>query len=220
MLIYSSSEAEDSNDHNVPTTKLFGRERSVHSLLGGGQVANLLLWRNKSLSAAILLGITMIWFLFEVVEYNFVSLICHISILVMLIVFLTYTAAKFANWDLPDIHEITIQESAFRWLYRKVNWVLLRFYEISSGENFIEFFLVIGSLWMISVLGSYFSSLNLLFFCFICLGTLPVLYEQYEQEVDRLIRKGSKDAKKVLKKFDSKVLNKIPRGRVKDKKRK
>ncbi|KAL7604143.1 reticulon-like protein B9 [Lactuca sativa] len=220
MLIYSSSEAEDSNDHNAPTTKLFGRERSVHSLLGGGQVANLLLWRNKSLSAAILLGITMIWFLFEVVEYNFVSLICHISILVMLIVFLTYTAAKFANWDLPDIHEITIQESVFRWLYRKVNWVLLRFYEISSGENFIEFFLVIGSLWMISVLGSYFSSLNLLFFCFICLGTLPVLYEQYEQEVDRLIRKGSKDAKKVLKKFDSKVLNKIPRGRVKDKKRK
>nr|KAJ0208691.1 hypothetical protein LSAT_V11C400163550 [Lactuca sativa] len=201
MLIYSSSEAEDSNDHNAPTTKLFGRERSVHSLLGGGQVANLLLWRNKSLSAAILLGITMIWFLFEVVEYNFVSLICHISILVM---------------DLPDIHEITIQESVFRWLYRKVNWVLLRFYEISSGENFIEFFLVrmhlnyvIGSLWMISVLGS-----------FICLGTLPVLYEQYEQEVDRLIRKGSKDAKKVLKKFDSKVLNKIPRGRVKDKKRK
>lgn len=37
MLIYSSSEAEDSNDHNAPTTKLFGRERSVHSLLGGGQ---------------------------------------------------------------------------------------------------------------------------------------------------------------------------------------
>ncbi|KAL4586649.1 hypothetical protein LXL04_011290 [Taraxacum kok-saghyz] len=218
MFIYSS-DAEDSNDQNVPTTKLFGREKSLHSLLGGGQVANLLLWRNKSFSAAILLGITMIWFLFEVVEYTFVSLICQISILVMLILFITYTTAKFANWDLPDIQEITIQESAFRWLYKKTNWVLLRFYEISSGENLFEFFLVIGSLWMVSVIGNYYSSLNLLFFCCICLGTLPALYEQYQQEVDRLVRKGSKDARKVLKKLDSKVLNKIPRGRVKDKKR-
>nr|XP_043623202.1 reticulon-like protein B9 [Erigeron canadensis] len=220
MPIYSSSDLEDSNGPNSLSAKFFGRERPLHYVFGGGQVADLLLWRNKSLSAAVLLGITMIWFLFEVMEYNFVSLMCHLSILVMLMVFITYTAAKFANWDLPDIHEITIQESVFRWLYRKINWVLVRFYDISSGENFIEFFLVIAALWMVSVIGSYFSSLNFLFFCAICLGTLPALYEQYEREFNHLISKGTKDAKKAFKKFDAEVLNKIPRGHVKERKRK
>nr|GEY87155.1 reticulon-like protein B9 [Tanacetum cinerariifolium] len=220
MPKYSSSETEDSHDPNSLSAKFFGREKPLYYVLGGGQVADLLLWRNKSLSAAVLSAVTMLWFLFEVVEYNFVSLICHITILVMLMVFITYTAAKFADWDLPDIHEITIQETAFRWLYRKVNWVLLRFYEISSGENFMEFFLVIAGLWMTSVIGNYFSSMNLLFFGAICLGTLPALYEHYESEVNHLILKGSKDARKVFKKFDTEVLNKIPRGRVKERKRK
>ncbi|KAM0016754.1 hypothetical protein Hdeb2414_s0028g00700141 [Helianthus debilis subsp. tardiflorus] len=218
MPIYSSSDFEESNDHNNLSGKLFGRERSLHSALGGGQVADILLWRNKSLTAAILLGFTMIWFLFEVLEYNFVTLVCHITILVMLMVFVTYTTAKFTDWDLPDIHEITLQESAFKWLYRKLNLFLLRFYEISSGENFLEFFMVIGALWMISVIGNHFSSLNLLFFCVICLGTLPALYEEYEKEVDHLISKGKKDASKMLKKLDAEVLKKIPRGRVKEKK--
>ncbi|KAI7738896.1 hypothetical protein M8C21_002059 [Ambrosia artemisiifolia] len=189
MPIYSSSDLDESNDHKSQGGRWFGRDRSLHSALGGGQVADILLWRNKSLSAAILLGFTMIWLLFEVLE------------------------------DLPDIHEITIQESAFKWLYRKLNLFLLRFYEISSGENFLEFFLVIGALWMISVIGNHFSSLNLLFFCVICLGTLPALYEEYEKEIDHLISKGKKDAKKMLKKFDAEVLRKIPRGHVKEKKR-
>lgn len=54
----------------------------------------------------------------------------------------------------------------------------------------------------------------------ICLGTLPALYEQYEREVNHLISKGMKDAKKMFNKFDVDVLNKIPRGRVKERKRK
>jgi len=52
---------------------------------------------------------------------------------------------------------------------------------------------------------------------FLCLHTLPVLYEQYEGEVDHLATKGSQDLKKIFKKIDSKVLNKIPRAPVKDK---
>ncbi|KAL8229961.1 hypothetical protein R6Q57_014861 [Mikania cordata] len=220
MPIYTSSEAEEFNNRDSLGRKMFGRERSLHATFGGGPVANILLWRNKSLSASILLGFTMIWYLFEIVEYTFVSLVCHVLILAMLMVFITYTASKFTDWDLPDIHEMTIQESVFRWLYRKLNYMLLRFYAISSGENLIEFFAVILALWMTSVIGNYFSSLNLLFFSVICLGTLPALYEEYENEVDHLIRKGRKDATKMLKKFDAEVLKKIPKGNVKEKKRK
>lgn len=61
--------------------------------------------------------------------------------------------------------------------------------------------------------------------CYVCydegflgLETLPFLYEKYESEVDYLASKGNRDAKKLYKKFDAKVLNKIPRGPVKEKK--
>ncbi len=48
--------------------------------------------------------------------------------------------------------------------------------------------------------------------------TLPVFYERYEEEVDYLATRGNRDLKKLYTKFDSNVLNKIPRGPVKNKK--
>jgi hypothetical protein len=49
--------------------------------------------------------------------------------------------------------------------------------------------------------------------------TLPALYEQYEYEVDHLAIKGKQDLKKLLSNVDTRFLNKIPRGPVKEKKR-
>ncbi|KAL8249765.1 hypothetical protein R6Q59_006633 [Mikania micrantha] len=196
MPIYTSSEVGESNNRSI-----LGRERSLHAIFGGGSVADILLWRNKSLSASILFGFTIIWYLFEVVKYTFVSLVCHFLILVMLMVFITYTASKYTVWieslllflctpmlyalifhnlDFADTNEITIQDYVTRWLYRKLYHIILRFYEISSGENLIEFLVVILVLWITSVIGNYFSLLNLLFFSVICLGTIPALYEGYE----------------------------------------
>lgn len=47
---------------------------------------------------------------------------------------------------------------------------------------------------------------------FLCIQTLPALYERYEDEVDRLVAKGSHDLKKLYKRLDSEILSKIPRG--------
>ncbi|KAI3733929.1 hypothetical protein L6452_13388 [Arctium lappa] len=215
MSISHSSDSDDSIHENVATI-----ERYLHSTVGKGQVADVLLWRNTRLSASLLLGFTTMWFLFEVYEYNFISLLCHIAILAMLIIYVTYTTAKFSQWDLPDFEELTIQESTFKWLYKKTNNLLLKFYYTSSGEDLTRFFLTMASLWMISVIGNHFTSLNLIYLCFVCIGTLPALYERYEHEVDYLASKGIRDMKNMLKQFDSNVLNKIPRGQVKEKKRK
>ncbi|XP_024991998.1 reticulon-like protein B9 [Cynara cardunculus var. scolymus] len=209
MSISHSSDSDDSIRENVATVK-----RYLHSTIGKGQVADVLLWRNTRLSASLLLGFTAMWFLFEVYEYNLISLLCHIAILAMLILYITYTIAKFTQWDLPDFEELTIQESAFKWLYKKTNSLLLKFYYTSSGEDLTQFFLTMTSLWMISVIGSYFSSLNLIYLCLICIGTLPALYERYEHEVDYLASKGIRDMKNTLKQFEFNVLSKIPREQV------
>lgn len=52
------------------------------------------------MSAALLAGTTVVWFLFEVVEYNFVTLMSHISITAMLVMFIWRTAAEMFNWCL------------------------------------------------------------------------------------------------------------------------
>lgn len=49
--------------------------------------------------------------------------------------------------------------------------------------------------------------------------TIPVFYDKYEESVDNLVHKGSRDVKKVYRKFDSNVLNKIPRAGEKKKSR-
>ena len=53
---------------------------------------------------------------------------------------------------------------------------------------------------------------------FVCLQTLPFLYNKYEDEVDKYAGKLIRRAKKMFKRFDSSVLNKIPRGPAKEKK--
>jgi len=54
---------------------------------------------------------------------------------------------------------------------------------------------------------------------FVCLQTLPFLYNKYEDEVERYAGKLTREVKKMYRRFDSNVLNKIPRGvPVKEKK--
>ncbi|KAI3730603.1 hypothetical protein L1987_61775 [Smallanthus sonchifolius] len=214
-----ATSSTDSDHDNKTYQNMENFKRYFQSFIGKGHVSDVLLWRNTRLSASILLGVTAIWSLFEVYEYNFVSLICHISIVAMLIIYITYTMAKYTQWDLPDFEEITIPESAFKWLYRKTNKLLLKFYYTSSGEDLVQFLSTMALLWMISVIGSHFSSLNLIYLCFLCVGTLPAIYERHEGEVDYLVSKGIKDAKRLLEQFDSNILSKIPRGQVKEKKR-
>lgn len=58
----------------------------------------MLLWRDRNLSAGLLIGISAIWFLFEIVEYNFVTLLCHLSIATMLVFFIWCYGAEIFRW--------------------------------------------------------------------------------------------------------------------------
>lgn len=48
---------------------------------------------------------------------------------------------------------------------------------------------------------------------------MPVLYEKYEDQVDALAEKALAEFKKQYAVFDAKVLSKIPKGPLKDKKK-
>jgi hypothetical protein len=50
------------------------------------------------------------------------------------------------------------------------------------------------------------------------LHTVPVLYERYEDKVDKFAERGIAEINKQYKMLDAKVLSKIPRGLLKSKK--
>ncbi|KAJ0105022.1 hypothetical protein Patl1_19175 [Pistacia atlantica] len=226
MPIYSSSSDSENDTAALSRTgqrpvRLFGRQRPVHAVLGGGKVADVLLWRNKRVSASLLIGMTVIWFLFEVVEYNFVTLLCHIFITAMLVAFIWSRAAEFFKWKQPNIPKIVLSESAFRdvasTFRARYNYLVIKLLDIAYGKDPALFILTISVLYILSVVGTYFSFLNLLYLGLLCLETLPFLYERYEDDVDYILAdKGMRKMKKVFKRFNSRFLNKIPRGPVKE----
>jgi hypothetical protein len=57
----------------------------------GLAVADVLLWKDRNVSAGVLAGATLIWYLFEVVEYNIIPLLCQIAAVAMLVVFIWST---------------------------------------------------------------------------------------------------------------------------------
>ncbi|KAL5748857.1 hypothetical protein ACOSP7_025900 [Xanthoceras sorbifolium] len=219
---YTSS--SDSENEIAPVTRLFGRQRPIHAVLGGGKVADVLLWKNTKVSAALLIGVAVLWFLFEVVEYNFVTLFCHVSMTSMLLVFIWSRVADFFNWNDPKIPEIKLVESTIKEVastfHAKFDQILSKLINVACGKDHLgHFILAICSLYIVSVIGTYFTFINLLFLVLLSLETLPFLYDRYEKEVDRLAYKAIRRAKRMLSRFDTQVLNKIPRGPVKEKKK-
>ncbi|KAL2321163.1 hypothetical protein Fmac_030132 [Flemingia macrophylla] len=213
----------DSDNEVIGTrAKLFAHEKPIHELLGGGKVADMLLWRNRNGSAALLVAMTVIWLLFEIFEYNFVTLLCHISITTMLVLFIWSTAADILKWKGPQIPDIILQESFFHdlasILHRRFNQLLPMLLHISCGIDLPFFLLIIVSLYILSVIGSYFDFVNLLYIGFLCMQTLPIVYERYEEEINNRVGDIIIILRKSYRTFNKNYLNKIPRGPVKQKK--
>lgn len=223
----SSSSDSDDEKSSISSLKskvfrLFGREKPVHKVLGGGKPADILLWRDKKISAAILGTITAVWALFEVFEYHLLTLICHLLILTITVLFVWSNASTFINKAPPSIPKAHIPEgpvldiaSALRF---EINRGIASLRDIGLKRDLKKFLAVIAGLWIFSLLGSCCNFLTLFYISFVLLHTLPVLYEKYEDKVDAFAEKAMIEIKKQYLVLDEKVLSKIPRGPLKDKK--
>ncbi|KAL8141609.1 hypothetical protein V2J09_014641 [Rumex salicifolius] len=224
----SSSSSDSDDDKPVPSLKskiyrLFGREKPVHKVLGGGKPADILLWRDKKISAGILGGVTAIWFLFEVFEYHLLSFICHALILSLVILFLWSNASNFISKAPPRIPDVLIPEGSVlrvvSTLTYDINHALASVRHIATGKDLKKFLSVIAGLWFFSILSSCFNFLTLFYISFLLLHTLPVMYEKNEDQVDAFGEKAMAEFNKHYVVFVQKVLSKIPLGPFQDKKR-
>ncbi|KAF0933520.1 hypothetical protein E2562_018602 [Oryza meyeriana var. granulata] len=77
--------------------------RSLHALLGGGVVADVLLWRRRNVSAAAVVGTTAVWFLFERAGYSLPLVMVNALLLLVAILFFWAKSASLLNrWVIPD----------------------------------------------------------------------------------------------------------------------
>ncbi|CAH2048285.1 unnamed protein product [Thlaspi arvense] len=231
----SSSSSSDSDDEKKSSSqstiktkiyRLFGREKPVHKVFGGGKPADIFLWRNKKVSGGVLGAATVSWILFELLEYNLLTLFGHVSILALAVLFLWSSATAFIHKTPPHIPEVHIPEEIVlqiaSGLRIEINrgFTILR--DIASGRDLKKFLLVIAGLWVLSKVGSSCNFLTLVYIVTVILFTVPVLYEKYEDKVDDFGEKAMKEIKKQYAVLDekvlSKVMSKIPKGAFNKKK--
>ncbi|KAK4741224.1 hypothetical protein SAY87_024812 [Trapa incisa] len=226
---HDDSSSSDSDDEKLAPLemkakiyRLFGRERPVHQVLGGGKPADVLMWRNKKISAGALGVATTIWILFELLEYHLLTLVCHAIILALSAVFLWSNVTSFIHKSPPHIPEFSIPEKPilqFATVLRyEICQGLVTLREIASGRDLKKFIGVIAGFWVLSIVGSWCNLFTLLYIVFVLLHTVPVLYEIHEDKVDPIAEKAIAEIKKHHAIFNEKVLSKIPRGPLKDKK--
>ncbi|KAL6500922.1 Reticulon-like protein B2 [Orobanche hederae] len=225
----SSSDSDDDGDVKSAAAalkakiyRLCGRERPVHQVLGGGKPADIFLWRDKKVSAGVLGVATANWVLFELLEYHLLTLVCHSLIIGLAVIFLWSNAATFINKSRPKIPNVVIPQdivlAVASTLRIEINQALATLRDVASGRDLKKFLAVIAGLWVLSVLGSCFNFLTLSYIGLVLLLSVPVIYEKYEDQIDAFAEKAAAELKKQYAVFNVKVLSKIPRGPLKDKK--
>ncbi|KAK3007209.1 hypothetical protein RJ639_015918 [Escallonia herrerae] len=213
----SSSDSDDDKDKTSTFSsakakiyRLFGRETPVHKCLGGGKPADIFLWRDKKTTAGVLAVATAVWVLFELLEYHLLSLVCHILILALAVLFLWSNASTFINKSPPKIPEVGLPEdivlavaSALR---TEINSALAALREVASGRDLKKFLAAIAGLWVLSVVGGCCNFLTLFYISFVLLHTVPVLYEKYEDRVDSFAEMAEAEIKKQYAVFNVKEI--------------
>ena len=229
----SSSSSDDENEKKSSSSspkslkskgyRLFGRERPVHKVLGGGKPADIFMWKDKKMSGGVFGGATVAWVLFELMEYHLLTLLCHVMIVALAVLFLWSNATMFIHKSPPKIPEVHIPEEPLLQLASglriEINRGISSLREIASGRDIKKFLSAIAGLWVLSILGGCYSFLTLAYIALVLLFTVPLFYDKYEDKVDSYGEKAMAELKKQYAVLDAKVFSKIPRGPLKDKKK-
>ncbi|KAL3849067.1 hypothetical protein ACJIZ3_010949 [Penstemon smallii] len=210
-------EEDKSNSVTSHLNKLFGREKPIHHILGGGKSADVLLWRNKKISASVLTGATITWIVFEWLNYNFLTILSFVLVIGLLAQFAWKNVSKILNRSPSKVPRFVLPEELFanigKLIGTEVNRGLRYLQDVACGGNFKQFLVVIASLWVAAIIGSWCNFLTVIYIGFVAAHTLPILYERYDEQIDGFVYNVLGQLQHNYRKLDSRVLSRIPAGR-------
>ncbi|GFS34055.1 reticulon family protein [Actinidia rufa] len=194
--------------------------------------ADVLLWRNKKISAGVLAGATAIWVLFEWLNYNFSPTRmlcfgawydCSVCFGQMLQIQIHSNVSPSLETGLHPKSLVLFYLMSYSFNVAKsvgaeVNRALGFLQDVACGGNIKQFVIVVASLWIAAMVGCWCNFLTVLYIGFVAAHTLPVLYERYDDQVDGFVYNVLGQLQHHYRKLDSGVLSKIPKGKLRGKK--
>ncbi|XP_023872488.2 reticulon-like protein B16 isoform X1 [Quercus suber] len=201
--------------------RLFGRQGTIHRFMGGGKAADILLWKQRTASFGVIVVATVAWLLFERSGLSFLSICSDVLLILIILLFLRANYNVIRDRQLQTLPELVLSEemvnnaaASFR---VKINNVLHMAHDITLGKDFRLFFKVVVCMWLMSVIGSYFSFFTLAYIGTIISITVPALYSKYEEPVDRYCGIIHRQFSKHYKIVDDGVFSRLPRSFSKNK---
>ncbi|CAG7902747.1 reticulon-like protein B12 [Brassica rapa] len=186
--------------------KLFKRERTVHEILGGGIIADVILWRNKNVSVGIVTVTISSWMVFESFAYTILTLLSSVLLLLLSILFLWSKSASILNRPSPPLPEFQISEEmaevASKLLRFHVNKLLQVTYDVAMGRDTELFIKVAVYLFLISLVGSLMDFQTLCHTGVLVVMTVPAFYERYEDCIDGTLAFIYNKAKELYHRFE------------------
>ncbi|XP_010427078.1 PREDICTED: reticulon-like protein B12 isoform X1 [Camelina sativa] len=179
--------------------KLFNRERTIHEILGGNIVADVMLWRKKNVSVGIVTVTIASWMVFEAFAYTIFTLLSSVLLLLLSILFLWSKSASILNRPSPPL---AMAEEASIWLRIHVNKLLQVSYDIAMGRDSELYIKVAISLFLISLIGSLMDFQTLCHTSVLVVLTVPAFYERYEDYIDGSVMFICNKAKELYLRFE------------------
>jgi hypothetical protein len=205
-----------------PGNRFLTKDKNVHQILGGGRAADSFLWKDKYLSAGVLGGSTLTWFLLEKSGYTFLTLLSNILMFVVVILFVWANIAALLNRTGPPVPELSVSEDfvtrTANTLSVELNKVLAIARDVALGKDFKLFLKVVAVLWLVSTVTSWFNLLTCIWIGVVLLHVIPFVYDMYEDVIDHHAKVAVDTANVHYKKLDDSVLRRIPRAPSKEKK--
>ncbi|XP_057963533.1 reticulon-like protein B11 [Malania oleifera] len=190
------------------------RPVSVHQALGGGSVADVLLWRRWRGGVFALVAATALWYLFERAGYNLLSFAANVLLLLVVILFFWAKSASLLNRPLPPLPDLEVSEESFVAAADEIrvwiNYALSIARDITVGRNLRLLIQVVFGLWVISYIGSLANFLTLVYIGFFFSFSVPFLYDKYQDHIDDKLSIACKIIKTQYKKIDDNILRRIP----------
>lgn len=193
--------------------RLFNRQRTVHQILGGGLVADVMLWRRKSLTVWFLFVTLAVWLVFEKSGYTLLSLVSSVLLLLLVILFLWAKSAELLNRPPPPLPDLYLSEEVVNeiagFIRSRINSLLSTSKDVALGKDTRMFFRVAAYMCLLSVIGGFTDFLTLGYTSLLIILTIPALYDKFEDDIDMYILMGCRELQQLYVKFDVEYLSRV-----------
>ncbi|RLN22456.1 reticulon-like protein B12 [Panicum miliaceum] len=176
--------------------RLFGAQRSLHDLLGGGTAADVVLWRRKEVAGGLLAAVVASWALFYCVPgYTLLSFVSQVLMILLAVLFVWAKAAQLLNRAPPPVPLMKISDKsmseASEIAGKFVNKVLQDFGNIALGKDSGLFYKVTFVLLLVSIDGRLTDLITLVYTSAVIAFTIPALLEKSEEHIARFLEIAS-----------------------------